>query len=184
MYIPVAFCKLKSMFAINTHVYCVASIFTDAQIPIPTTGLDRIHCVKPALITCSWICAHETSVVTSAQVLWAPLPRRRLFSGVSTVGGVLDGTVSACVGFALAGNPGLRHDDGTHGIASPHKVQHQQYQPIVLPTLGPYRPNLKCLTVWLVVERVETTLPTSVLKKWWFLLKKSHVWEGQPAITL
>ena len=44
MYIPVAFCKLKSMFAINTHSYCVASIFTDAQIPIPTTGLDRIHC--------------------------------------------------------------------------------------------------------------------------------------------
>ena len=82
-------------------------------------------------------------------------------------------------------SPALRrHDDGTHGIASPHKVQHQQYQPIVLPTLGPYRPNLKCLTVGLVVERVETTLPTSVLKKWRFLMKKSHVWEGQPAITL
>ena len=36
-----------------------------------------------------------------------------------------------------------------------------------VPSLGPYRPylpNLKCLTVWFVVERVETTLPTSVFQ--------------------
>ena len=33
-----------------------------------------------------------------------------------------------------------------------------------VPGLGPYQPNLKCLTVWFVVERVETTLPTSVFK--------------------